>query len=97
MLELNVKSFLINWLMSCYCELVSFSLTSRLIELFLLHGEVILIKMGLAIIGHWKTAILSHKQHHKVLMVLKTKLYDVEDMILAEVHSISITEQEIEI
>jgi len=65
-------------------------------DLYLLNGEVILIKMGLAIIGHWKTTILSHKQHFKVMATLKTKLLDVEDMILAEVHNISITEQEFE-
>lgn len=65
-------------------------------DLFLLHGEVILIKVGLAIIGHWKTIILSHKQHHTVMATLKTKLHDVEDMILADVHNISITELEFE-
>lgn len=30
------------------------------------------------------------------MATLKTKLHDVEDMILAEIHSISITEQEFE-
>lgn len=62
-LEIETALYLVDWMLSCMVRVLKLNVASRVIDCFLLDGEVIIFKTGIALLMYYESELLKSSHY----------------------------------
>ncbi len=69
-LEIETAFYLTDWMLTCFVKVLDFKVACRIIDCFLLDGEVFIFKTGVALLIYYQSTLLK-SSHYQIKDQLK--------------------------